>query len=173
MIKVKKSKQLLIIKMEDCSMKKLVVLVAVAMFYLAGYADSPSASWYVSSGEPRISCEKINLGISNARIVLENGEKITVPFEKLSSYSLDGNVYEKKMVYLNGKPTGKMSYMRLIKSHNGYNLYESNEFVFESVDPLQSYKRFYVYKGDDFHLALNEESLPSVFNFFGVKWSYV
>jgi hypothetical protein len=152
-------------------MKKLIVIVSVAMFYIAGFAATPNSSWIVSD-EGRISCEKINIGVSKARIVLENGEKITVPLEKISSYSLNGMVFDKKMLYIDGKPTGQTSFMQLIKSRNGFSLYKNVAFDPESIDPLKEYYSFYVYADDKFHLALDEKLLPSVFHFFNVKWSY-
>ena len=152
-------------------MKKLIVFVSVAMFYIAGFAASPNSSWIVSD-EGRISCEKISIGANNARIVSENGEKTTIPLEKLSSYSLNGMVFDKMMLYSDGKPTGQTSFMQLIKSRNGFSLYKDIEFDPESIDPLQESYCFYVYADDKLHLALDEKLLPSVFHFFNVKWSY-
>jgi len=153
-------------------MKKLIVSVSVAMLSIAGFAAAPSSTWFKTSDKGQINCENIRIGTSKARIALENGEKIAVSLEDLDSYSIDGKVYDKKMVYKDGKSTGKMTYMRLIESQNGLSLYESAELDYESIDPLQTYNKYYVYNGEAMHLALNEASLPSVFNFFGVKWSY-
>jgi hypothetical protein len=47
--------------------------------------------------------------------VLENGEKMTVALEDLDSYSIDGKIYNKKMLYKNGMPTGTEEYMQPIK----------------------------------------------------------
>ena len=156
--------------MEDNKMKKLVVLFSVAMFSLAGFANSPT-SW-VASKDGRMRVEKVNIGINNARIVLETGEKIVMPLAKLDSYSLNGRIYEKKMVYRNGKPTGDMAYMELINSRGGLSLFKNVENDPESTEPLKTYDRFYVYNGDALHLTVNDKSLPSVFNFYGIKWSY-
>ena len=153
-------------------MKKLIISVSVAMLSIAGFAASPSSNWFLSSDKGQISCEKINVGTSKARILLENGEKISISIADIDSYSIDGKIYNKKMLYSDGKPTGKMAFMQLIDSKNGLSLYESAELDYESVEPLQPVKYFYVYMGEALHLALNEETLPSVFNFFGVKWSY-
>ena len=151
-------------------MKKIIVLITVSMFYLAGFADSP-ASW-ISSKEGRMNVEKITIGVNNARVVLETGEQVVIPIESLDSYSSNGRIYEKEMVYKNGKPTGKSTYMELLNSKNGFSLFRNAEYDYEATEPLNAVDRFYVYKGKELYLALDEKSLPSVFNFFGLKWSY-
>jgi hypothetical protein len=151
-------------------MKKIIVLITVALFYVAGFASSP-ASW-ISSKEGRMNVEKIRIGVKNARVVLETGEHAVIPIENLDSYSLQGRIYEKEIVYKNGESTGRSSYMELLASRNGLNLYRNLEYDNEAIEPLNPVDRFYVYKGGKLYLALDEKSLPSVFNFYGLKWTY-
>ncbi len=151
-------------------MKKIFLLITVAMFYLAGFAGSP-ASW-ISSKEGRMNVEKIRIGINNARVVLETGERVVIPIKDLDSYSLNGRIFEKKMMYMNGKSTGKSAYMELLDSKNGLNLFRNVEYDQEAIEPLNPVDKFYVYKNDQLYLALDEKSMPSVFKFYELKWSY-
>jgi hypothetical protein len=156
--------------MEDIKMKKIIALFSAALFTVAGFASSPS-SW-VSSDDGRMKVEKIRIGTNNARIVLESGEKLEIPLQNLDSYSLKGRIYEKKMIHRDGEPTGRAVFMELIDSKNGFHLFRNSEQAFDAVDPLQRVDKFYVFKGEDLHLALDEKSMPSVFNFYELKWSY-
>lgn len=151
-------------------MKKLIAMFSVAMIALAGFASSPAA--WIASEEGRMQVEKIRIGVNTARITLENGEKIVMPLDKLESYSLHGKIYEKRMVYDNGKPTGEMAYMQLISSRNGFKLFRNAEFDYDAPQPFTAVDKFYVFKGDDLYLALDEKSIPSVFSFYGLEYSY-
>jgi hypothetical protein len=112
--------------MEDLTMKKTLVLISVILFCLAGSAKDPFASW-ILTGEGKMDCKKINIGNNNARIVLVNGVKKTVPIELISSYTLNGKVFTRLPLYKNGKPTGQMVFMELIKTVGELSLYELEE----------------------------------------------
>jgi hypothetical protein len=148
-------------------MKKLVVFISGVLFCAAGIAAIPSNSWVVT-GENRIECEKVNVGISKARILFENGEKKIVPISEVDAYSKGNTVYNKKMIYRNGKPTGQQAFMELLKVNGNLSLYRTTEFDAQIGAPVDV---FYVYKGDDLYLALDQKTIPNVFNFFQVKWT--
>jgi hypothetical protein len=152
-------------------MKKLAVLILAAMFCITGMVAAAPGNWVVT-GKDRIGCEKISLGISKARIVLENGEKLVVPISELESYSSDGMVFVKKVIPDNGLSNGTAVFMQLMKVKGGLTLYRNVEFDPELTGRLKSYDHFYVYKGEELHLVLDEKTMPDAFNFFGLKWSY-
>ena len=149
-------------------MKKLAILISGTLFCLAGMAAESSDSWVIA-GKDRISCDKVNVGIAKARITLDNGEKMTLPVNQIGSYSADGMVFNKKMVYRNGKPTGRTEFMQLMKIKGDLSLYKTttfDEYLGSAVDVYN------VYKGEDLYLALDNKSMPSVLNFFNIKWEY-
>jgi hypothetical protein len=156
---------------EAKKMKKLLISLSVSLLSLISFAMIPEPSYYVTK-DGRLDCKKVTIGMNNARIVFENGNKASVPLSTISSYILDDKEYTKLPIYKNGKPSGQMVFMQLIKSRNDLSLYECVEHDYDSGDPLKTYKKFYVYNGEKLHLELNRESLPSMFAFFGVKWSY-
>jgi hypothetical protein len=77
-------------------------------------------------------------------------------------------VFDRKMVYKNGKPTGHTQFMELMKERDGLSLYKATEF---NEDLGAGVDKYTVYKGEDLYLALDQRSLPNVFLFFHVKWT--
>jgi hypothetical protein len=152
-------------------MKKLFALVSVAMFTVAGFAANPKTSW-VTSENRIMSIKKIRFGSENAFVVLSNGEKMTIPKANLDIYAINGKVYEKKSLYKDGKPTGETAYMELIRFRSGHTLYKNFEYSHESQFPSQLVERYYVYRSENMHLALDEKSIPSVFSFFNLTPIY-
>jgi hypothetical protein len=152
-------------------MKKSVVLILAAMFYIAGMAAAATGNWVVA-GKDRIGCEKISLGINKARIVLENGEKMVVPLSELESYSSDGMVFVKKVLPGNGASNSTTVFMQLMKIKGNLSLYRNVEYDPELTGRLKSHDHFYVYNGDQLHLVLDEITMPNAFKFFCLKWSY-
>jgi hypothetical protein len=149
-------------------MKKLAILISGTLFCLAGMAAESSDSWVIA-GKDRISCDKVNVGIAKARITLDNGEKMTLPVDQINAYSADGKVFASKMVFRNGKPTGHKQFMELIKVNGELSLYRTTTF---NADLGTAVEQYNVYKGEDLYLALDNKSMPSVLNFFQVKWEY-
>jgi hypothetical protein len=149
-------------------MKKLAIILSGTLFCLSVMAAKSSDAWVVS-GNDRINCEKVNIGLRNAHITLNNGEKMLLPLGDIQSFAKDGKVFDKKMVYRNNKPTGHSQFMQLLKVRNGLNLYRYIG-VASDGDTREIYS---VYKGDNLYLTLDEKSMPNVFKFFDVKWSVV
>jgi hypothetical protein len=149
-------------------MKKLAFLISGTLFCLAGMAAESSNSWVIS-GKDRISCDKVNVGMAKARITLNNGEKMTLPVDQIESYSADGMVFNRKMVYRNGKPAGHKEFMQLIKINGDLSLYKTTAFDADLGTAVDVYN---VYRGEELYLKLDNKSMPSVLNFFRVKWEY-
>ncbi|MFO7371285.1 MAG: hypothetical protein R6X09_13560 [Bacteroidales bacterium] len=152
-------------------MKKIAFFISAAMFLsYAAIASSPE-SWVVSE-DGRIPAEKVKIGFNKAKIVLENGEKTILPFDNLHAYSLNGKVFEKKPYYKDGEATGEEVFMQLISYSNGLKLFKHVEYDYEAIIPGIPVNKFYVYRNNELHLALDQKSLPTVMDFFSVRWSY-
>lgn len=152
-------------------MKKLIVLVTATVFCIACMAAVPSNSG-TKAGDERVSCKKISIGIKNARITLNNGEKKIIPLDQLESYVVKGRIFEKKELYKNGKPTGESAFMQLLQKRGNYSFYKNLEYDPEIAREDKRHPVFYIYNGEELYLALDKKSLPNACNFFGVKWSY-
>ena len=152
-------------------MKKLLVLISVALICLSGITRDIPVSWLMT-GESKLDCKKINLGINNAKVVLKNGERKTIPINSISSYSLDGKVFAKLPVYKNGKPTGQLAFMELVKTVGDLSLYRTELYDIVASDLNEKLYQYFLYKGDELRLALNEKSLPNVCKVFGLTYTF-
>jgi hypothetical protein len=151
-------------------MKMLLVLSSVVLFCLSSIARETGASWVVTI-EGKMDCEKISLGYNKAKLVLVNGERRSVPIGSISSYTLNGKEFTKLPLYKDGKPTGKMVFMERIKTFGELSLYK---FRLCDVGPyvLDDLADFYfLYKGINLHLALDEKTLPNICKHFGLAYS--
>lgn len=152
-------------------MKKLIVLVTATLFCIAGMAALPSNSGN-HSGDERVNCKKISIGVKKARIILNNGDKKIIPVDQLESYVLNGRIFEKKVLYKNGKSTGETAFMQLLKKRGNFSFYKNLEFDPEIAREDKRHNAFYIYVGEELYLALDKRALPNACNFFGVKWIY-
>ncbi len=151
-------------------MKKLCLLSSVFLFCLSGIAKETSNSCVVTS-EGKMDCKKISIGFNKARIILENGEKRTIPVNSINSYTIDSKVFTRLSLSQDGKPANKKVFMELIKTNGELSLYkvglcEYGPYILD--DKLEFY---FLYKGDNLYLALDEKTLPNVCRLFGLKYS--
>ena len=149
--------------MEENIMKKILVIILLAGYCIAGTASKP-ASW-VASKDGKIDIKRMAIGISRARLVTTEGKKMLLPVDQITAYSIDGKVFEKMPLYKDGKQTGKTAFMELIKTRNGLGIYQ---YVSTAPASYDIYKAF-VFKGDQLELELDAKSLPNACNFFAVK----
>ena len=156
--------------MEDIIIKKLLVLISVVLTSLSGITRDIPVSWLMT-GESKLDCKRISLGISNARVVLKNGERKTIPINSIRSYSVESKVFTILPVYKNGNPTGQLAFMEMVKTVGDLSLYrtELNDIVASDLNDKQY--QYFLYNGDEFRLALNEKSLPNVCKVFGLTYT--
>lgn len=155
-------------------MRKLLLLFLAAGISLSGMTTEPTGAWYLTSSG-KIQCHRITFGIDKARIELQNGEKFALPIDEINSYSIEGKVYNKVPMYKDGKPTNRMVFMELVKSHGDCSLYRYEKSIYEKEDRmivLTTCCKYYVYRGDQFQLVIDRNSDPdkvqSVCKYFDV-----
>jgi hypothetical protein len=152
-------------------MKKLFVLLLAAGYCLAGIAAEPTSSWILSKSG-KMNMKSISFGISNARIVLESGKVLKLPIDQLSSYSVDGKIFNKMPLYKYGRTSGEMVFMQLIGKQGELSLYRYDSFNFDAVNPHETVSNYAIYNGDKLHLALTDKTLPNVCKYFGLQLTY-
>jgi hypothetical protein len=152
--------------MEDV-MKKALFLLLTLGFCFAGIANPPVDSWVISK-EGKMNCKQIHVGTFKARILLQDGNKIVIPTAQINSYSLDGKVFNKLNLTIDGKPTNRMVFMELVKTRGGSSLYKYYRF-----DVDQPHYCYYIYKGNQFCYALDgsmdSKKLKNLFRYFGLR----
>jgi hypothetical protein len=108
--------------------------------------------------------------MQNARIVLTNGKKSTIPIENIYSYTLDGKQYDKLELNKKGKNAPGEVFMELMKTRDDLSLYRLSHIDYDSDPAFQKVDNYYVYKNGKLYLELSNKSLPSVLQYFEVKY---
>ena len=135
-------------------MKKLFTLILAICYCFLGFADDPAGTWVISD-EGRIDAKKINLRETETTLLLENGKKLLIPNDQIISYSVNGKVFKKFPLYLDGKTSGKMVFMELVKTQNDMTLYRYNA---SSYNPNLKIFNYLLYKGDQLVFQYDEKS---------------
>lgn len=148
-------------------MKKSLLLILTIVYCMVSNAIMPADSWIVSK-DGLMNCKQVSVKNSKARILLHDGNNITIPLAQVESYSQDNKVFKKLNLYRNGIPTNRKEFMQLLKSRDGYCLYKYYRFDAESP-----YDCYYIYKGDQLVYALDESMGPrrikNLFQYFGMR----
>jgi hypothetical protein len=158
--------------------KHLIILLLVGTSY-AGFSRGSSMVIASKAGESKLECREINFGIKTAKVVLTNGEKMSVPVNSISSYTVDGKEFNKMPLFINNKPSGKSTFMELVNTKGDLSLYrmEITEITAsetrETVVSGEQGKLFiyFVYKGDEVYLKMDEKTLPNALTFFGLPYA--
>jgi hypothetical protein len=136
-------------------------MLAVLYCFL-GFADDPAGSWVISN-EGKIEGKKINIQETKTTLLLENGKKLKIPNDQITSYSLNGKVFKKLPLYLDGKITGKLVFMELVKNQNDMTLYRYNG---SNYNPYLKIVSYLLYKGDQLVFQYDEKSHHCALNKF-------
>lgn len=159
-------------------MKKHLIILLLGITSYAGFSKDLSGGTG-KAGESRLECREISFGNKTAKVVLTSGEKMSVPVNSIGSYTVDGKEFTKMPLFVNNKPSGKSTFMELVKSKGDLSLYrmEITEITAsetsETVVSGQEGKLFiyFVYKGDNIYLKMDEKTLPNALNFFGLPYA--
>jgi hypothetical protein len=136
------------------NMKKIFT-ISLAIFYcFLGFADDPAGSWVVSN-EGKLDVKKINFRDTKTKLILEDGKKLTISNDQIKSYSVNGRVYKKLQLYLDGKPSGKLVFMEMVKNQNDMILYRYN---YSSYNPNLKIASYLLFKGDQMVFQYDEKS---------------
>ncbi len=153
-------------------MKKLLVVCSLVLIAYSGTTRDIPVTW-LGTAERKFDCQRINFGLSKARVVLKNGQKLLVPINSIQSYSIEGKEFTKLPVYRNNRPTGQSAFFELVKTRGELSLYRTEMHDIVASDLNTKIYRYYLYKGDKLHLALDEQTLPNVCEAFGLSYSYL
>jgi hypothetical protein len=147
-------------------MKKGVVLVAVFFLCLSAFAKVTRSNWLETS-KGKIDCKEINLGMTKATVVMDDGTKVDINYDDITSFSRNGKVFNKLKLYEDNKPTSQMAFMELIKTWNDLSLYRLS--AESSLSRTESTK-YYLYNGTSYHMQLDDRSLRNTCKQFGINY---
>ncbi len=143
-------------------MKKLFTLILAAFYCFVVFADDPAGSWVIAK-EEKIDAKKISFRDTKTTLLLDNGKKLIIPNDQISSYSINGKEYKKLPLYLDGKITDKHVFMELVKIQDDMTLYKYNT---SSYSPNLKIVSFLLFKGDQMIFQYDEKSHRCALNAF-------
>jgi hypothetical protein len=135
-------------------MKKIFTLILAICYCLLGFADDPAGSWVISN-EGKVEAKKINFRETKTTLLLENGKKLTISNDQIKSYSVNGKLFKKLPLYLDGKPSGKMVFMELVKNQDNMALYRYN---YSSYSPNLKIASYLLFKDDQMIFQYDEKT---------------
>jgi hypothetical protein len=154
-------------KMEDLAMKKTLIISTVLFLCVTGFANTLGTNW-LETDEGKIDCKQINLGITKATVILEDGKTVDYSYDDINSISKDGKIYTKLLLFEDNKPTDQKFFMEFKKTWNDLTLYK---LTFKSMDSNGATARYYLYKGTSYYLQLDERGLQNTCKEFGINYS--
>lgn len=137
-------------------------------------ANTPSPDEYVKTKDDVLYYSKLTLGPTKARLILDNGTKVTLMNNEVIAYKKDGKLFEKVPLYYKNKNTKREVFMEIIKYTNGMKLYRYVTFDQDvnlpySATGTRQVEKYYVFKNGNYHLQLDESNYKTVFAFFGLN----
>jgi hypothetical protein len=141
-------------------MKKLLILLALSAVMASGSAV-PKA--YYVSFNGKVECNHISLMANRAKVTLPSGQKFFIPLSEIDSYSLNGRVFDKQMLYSDNKPI-KRVYMERISERDGFSLYKYSTWLDKGVLG----DLYFVYKGNQYNSSVTIKNYRHVLPYFGV-----
>lgn len=149
-------------------MKKLVVVFALLALAFTASATN-ELSYVIVKGKPHFS-QDARMGISGVKMTYENGTTLRVPFRMLDVAFVNGKIYERlPLICINGREKCT-ALLELISFRNGLRLYslKSNDSSLGCcfTDEYGSPRMYFVYKGQNLYLRVDEKNISNVFSFF-------
>jgi hypothetical protein len=150
-------------------MKKLLTIVILALVSMSVFAGPKDKFHYLVTDKGTIYCSDIKLGLFSIKLILPNGEKMTVATENALAYYNDGRVYERKPAVVDGKVTNQKAWMELIKTRYNLRVYKIVKYDAESGNMVNRYLVFDNQGG--FKVEINSKNKSHLLPFLGLKES--
>ena len=163
-------------------MKKTIVLLSLVSFSLISQAaDELRASSkkarkeisYVITGEKSYFSHDARIIFNRIRMYMEDGVILTIPMRNVDAYRIDGSVFHRlPLVDKSGTDRGT-ALLEFVAVRNDLNLYRYSSMdtrlgcCFE--DNRGKTGIYLVYRGDKFHVSVNENNFRTLLPFFGVR----
>jgi hypothetical protein len=144
-------------------MKKFALLLSMVLLS-ASFLLARDVSNYVKTQEGVFFFKNLRYGL-NCCLIGKTSDGKLVKFKKCDviAYCKEGVNYEKMPVYKNNKLTGEEDFMKVVCLRNGLKLYEY-EYLSKKTEGLL--RRYYVFRGDQFVVEMDNTNKPSLTAFF-------
>jgi hypothetical protein len=147
-------------------MKKLLIILVAAILCLPGFSGND----WVDAGNGKIDCKRINLRMTKANVLQDDGQRVEVSFRDIKSFSRNGKEFIKLRLYEDNKPTKKMAFMELVGTWNNLKLVKLPVSTI-GVNSIVKSSQYYIYDGTKFHLQLDDRTLRNTCSVFGLDYA--
>jgi len=163
-------------------MKKLIVLLALVSFgfitkaanelNVASNKTGKDISYVIAGGKSYFS-QEARVIFNRIRMHMEDGVILTIPLRKVDAYSLDGKIFHRlTLADKRGNEKGS-ALLELVAERNDLRLYRYSSMNknlgcwFE--DNRGKTGMYFVYRGDEYHVSVDESNFRTLLPFFGIK----
>ena len=149
-------------------MRTKMLLLAVSFMLLNSILIASEEVEYVITENDTFIGASLDFGLSNAKITKADGEKIKIDKDEVESYLEHGRRFDKMPVYMNGKNTGKESFLELLSQRNGLKLYKFKCNLNSKVENKNACMLL-VFKEKDFYVQVDKANAKTIAEFFHIK----
>ena len=163
-------------------MKKLIVLLTLVSFgfitkaanelNVASNNAGKDISYVIVSGKSYFS-QEAKVIFNRIRMHMEGGLVLTIPLRKVDAYSVDGKIFHRlPLADKRGNEKGS-ALLELVAERGGLRLYRHSSMDkrlgcwFE--DNRGNTGMYFVYRGDEYHVSVDERNFRTLLPFFGVQ----
>jgi len=148
-------------------MKKIFLILIFAVFSTALIAENGYGDFVVTK-EGVFYFKNVRHGITIFLVCKKaNGEKVKFTKSDVLVYQLKGQRYEKMKVYKNCELSNDCAFMRVLTYKNGMKLCEHLTYY----DSGKIIPNYFVYKGGDLIVDVNEKNYESIRQFYKGEYS--
>lgn len=147
-------------------MKTTILTILLSVLYITGFSeksDYKDLTDYVHTGQGIVYLTNLEYGLNSYLIGTNNkAEKIYFSKKEIISYRIDGKIFSKKKLIVNGKECSECTFMQEMITSAGYTVYMHEK----PVGNNKKITEFFVYYNDNYELQINNENIRVILSFF-------
>lgn len=138
-------------------MKKFFAILITGILYFSLSVNGQDLTW-IKTADGQVNCKKITVNGETVKVVLDNGEKQTLPASEVNSYYSDEKLFIKMPCVTNGKKNE--TFMEFVRTRDEMSLYRFTD---------SGTYRYIVFKGNEMYQELLDGNTAVFEKFFDVQ----
>ena len=147
-------------------MKTTILSIVLTMFYFtmfSGTSVSNDLTDYVLTDQGIVYVTDLRYGLKSYLVgKINKEEKVYFSKKEILSYRLNGKVFSKKKLIINGKECSECTFMEKLITRAGYTVYMHEK----TINVNKKITEFFVYYAGKYELQINNKNLPVILSFF-------
>ena len=146
-------------------MKHSILIIALVFFgfLLKAMAEGETDS-YVKTDSNVYFGQDLKMGLFNTRVFSSDGTVTKIPYHEIVAYMDNLRLFEYLPVVCERNDTTCYAMMEYVTSRSGLSLYR-----YDCYDCKVKRSVYYVFKGNKFHLRIDQKNASTTLPFFGIK----